>query len=128
MSHARAIAAALALVVIAPVPVAAEEILFKCFFDGMCDPDRMKCEAAGLDVRFKVDTEINTVERLGGEPTSTFSLVLGDRALTVLEIPFSGGTTTTTIPTGGGWAVHSENGFNGADIAPKQYFGECTGI
>ena len=121
------IAAAVALL-LTPAPASAEEILFKCFFDGVCDPDRMTCEASGLDVRFKVDTETNAVEQLGGEPTSAFSLILGDRALTVLEVPFSGGTVTTTIPTGGGWAVHSDNGFNGADIAPKQYFGECTGV
>ncbi len=121
------LAAAVALL-LAPAPATAEEILFKCFFDGVCDPDRMKCEASGLDIRFKVDIETNAVEPLGGEPTSAYSLILGDRALTVLEVPFSGGTATTTIPTGGGWSVHSVNGFNGADIAPKQYFGECTGV
>lgn len=113
---------------LAPAPLVAEEILFRCFFDGVCDPDRMKCEAAGLDIRFKVDTETNTVDRLAGEPTSAFSLILGDRALTVLEVPISGGTVTTTIPMDGGWSVHSDNGFNGAEIAPKQYFGECTGV
>ena len=125
--HAKTAAAVFATVLLA-APLAAEEILFKCFFDGVCDPDRMKCEASELDVRFKVDTETNEVEQLGGEVTSAYSLILGDRALTVLEVPFSGGTVTTTIPTGGGWSVHSVNGFNGADIAPKQYFGECTGV
>ena len=122
-------AALMTSVLLAAAPAAsAEEILFKCFFDGVCDPDRSKCEASELDVRFKVDAETNAVERLGGEPTSAYSLILGDRALTVLEIPFSGGTATTTIPTGGGWSVHSDNGFNGADIAPKQYFGECVAM
>ncbi len=120
-------AATLALA-LAATPAAAEEILFKCFFDGVCDPDRSTCEAAELDIRFKVDTETNAVERLGGEPTSSYSLILGDRAVTLLEVPISGGTATTTIPTGGGWSVHSDNGFNGADIAPKQYFGECAAM
>ena len=109
-------------------PAAADEILFKCWFDGICDPDRMTCEGAGLDVRFRVDPATGAVEALGGEATSAYSLILGDRALTILEVPFSGGTTTTTIPTGGGWAVHSVNGFNGAEIAPKQYFGQCAAI
>ncbi len=126
MSRRRLITAA--LLAAAPAPLAADEILYRCFFDGVCDPDRSKCEGAALDIRFRVDTATGAVERLGGDATSRYSLILGDRALTMLEIPVSGGTATTTVPTGGGWSVHSDNGFNGADIAPKQYFGECTGL
>ncbi|MCI2398329.1 hypothetical protein [Aliiroseovarius subalbicans] len=106
----------------------AEEILFKCLFDGVCDPDRSKCESADLDLRFKVDTEANTVTRLGGNTTSRFSLILGDRALTMLEVPISGGTATTTVLMDGGWAVHSDNGFEGANLSPKQFFGECQAL
>ena len=110
---------------LAPLPAAAEEVLFRCWFDGVCDPDRGACDAAELDLRFKVDTETNAVTRLGGTLTSAYSLILGDRSLTMLEVPISGGTATTTVEIGGGWAVHSDNGFDGAALAPKQYFGEC---
>ncbi len=122
---AAGLAATLAL---AASPAAAEEILFKCYFDGVCDPDRMSCGPAGLDLRFRIDTETNAVEALGGTPTSTHSLVIGDRALTIVEAPVSGGASTTTIPTTGGWAVHSVNGFDGATLAPKQYFGQCAAL
>ncbi len=258
----RALLAALpfALAVAAPAPATSAEILFKCDFDGVCDPDRMSCGPAGLELRFRVDTGTNTVRPVGGppgggggafgsnrngpvgafggapggavgalggsrngtggafggnpggavgtlggnhngtggasggpvgafggnvngpggasggapggpvgafggspggpvgafggspggavgalggsrngtvgtlggspggSPTSRYSLVIGDRALTIIETPISGGTTTTTIPIGGGWAVHSVNGFNGAIIAPKQYFGQCAAM
>ncbi len=110
---------------LAPAPLAAEELLFKCYFDWVCDPNRT-CTDADLDLRFKVDTETNEVERLGGNPTSTFSLLLGDRGLTMLEVPISGGASTTTVQISNGWAVHSDNGFSGADLAPKQYLGECV--
>lgn len=118
--------AALALTMgAAPAPVAAEEVLFKCYFDWVCDPNR-KCIDADLDLRFKVDIDNNTVTRLGGNETSSFSLILGDRGVTMLETPISGGPSMTTVQISNGWAVHSDHGFDGADMAPMQYLGECT--
>ena len=124
MTLPRLIALALASLSLAPSPAAAEEVLFKCYFDWVCDPNR-KCIDAGLDLRFKVDVEANTVVRLGGEATSSFSLILGDRGLTMLETPISGGTATTTVQISNGWAVHSDHGFDGPDMAPMQYLGDC---
>ena len=37
MSRARPFAAVLAGLCLAPAPLAAEEILFRCFFDGVCE-------------------------------------------------------------------------------------------
>lgn len=105
-------------------PVMADEILFKCYFDWGCDPNT-KCSDADLDIRFKLDTETNEVTRVGGNQLSTFSTLIGDRAVTFLEIPISGGTTTTTISTQNGLAVHSEHTIEGIDISPRQYLGEC---
>ena len=88
--------AALALAVLFAPPVAAEEVIFRCWFDWMCDPNT-RCADAAEDIRFRVDVEANTVTRLGGNALSQFDLLFGDRALTVLERPVSGGTATTTI-------------------------------
>ncbi len=109
---------------LAPAQLAAEEILFRCWFDWVCDPNT-RCDHAGEDIRFRVDSETNTVSRIGGNELSAFSLILGDRALTVLETPISGGTTTTTIMIDTGNAVHSENAVSGRDLSPRQYLGEC---
>ncbi len=111
---------------IAP-PVQAEEVIFRCFFDWMCDPNR-KCIDAGEDIRFRVDLETSTVERIGGNDLSQFDLILGDRALTILERPISGGTATTTIMVSGGDAVHSENLIDGRLLSPRQYLGQCTPV
>jgi hypothetical protein len=117
----------LTLTAVAPAPALAEEITFKCYFDWVCDPNR-KCQDAGEDIRFKVDVENNAVTRLGGNEMSQFSLILGDRALTILEITISGGTTTTTIKVSNGEAVHSVNGIEGNTLTPFQYLGECVNL
>lgn len=109
------------------LPVQAEELVLKCWFDWVCDPNR-KCQDAGEDIRFKVDTEANSVSRIGGNPLSRFELVLGDRALTVLERPISGGVMTTTMMLGSGTAVHSENAVTGRELTPRQFVGECVGV
>ncbi|TCL09430.1 hypothetical protein BXY66_1477 [Shimia isoporae] len=106
-------------------PVHADQFIYRCWFDWGCDPNT-KCDHAGEDVRFRVETETNVVERIGGNPLSVFELVLGDRAVTILERPISGGTTTTTIMLDSGEAVHSENAVSGRDLAPRQFVGECV--
>lgn len=110
---------------IAPAPAVAEEVFFKCHFDWDCDPNR-KCTDADLNLGFHVDTETNSVSKVGGDPTSTFSLILGDRGVTILETMLSGGTATTTVSIMGGDAVHSTQPFDGMDLAPHQYLGECV--
>lgn len=119
---------ALALTAIIPLtalPAQAEQVVFRCFFDWVCDPNT-KCDHAGEDIRFRVDLEANTVERIGGNPLSAFDLLLGDRAITFLERPISGGTVTTTVMIDGGDAVHSENLITGRDLTARQYLGNCT--
>jgi hypothetical protein len=105
-------------------PASAESVLFKCFFDWSCDPNR-KCQNAGLDVRFRVDTDTNGVTRLGGDPLVTPSMIFGDRAITILEEPISGGLATTTIMLNSGEAVRSENLITGRLLTPMQYLGSC---
>ncbi|MCA0873397.1 hypothetical protein LCL97_21405 [Seohaeicola saemankumensis] len=107
------------------LPARAEQVVFRCFFDWVCDPNT-KCDHAGEDIRFRVDLETNSVERIGGNRLSEFNLLLGDRAITVLERPVSGGTVTTTLMLDGGDAVHSENLISGRELAARQYLGECT--
>jgi len=106
----------------------AREIILKCYFDWVCDPNR-KCQDAGENIRFRVNVAENTVSRIGGDPLSKFMLVPGDRALTILERPISGGVSTTTMMlTGGGDAVHSENAVTVRTLTPMQYLGTCTGV
>ena len=124
---ARAIIKGAALAVLLALPAQAEEVIFRCYFDWVCDPNR-KCQDAGEDIRFRVNLETNGVERLGGNALSKFDLLLGDRALTVLERPVSGGIATTTIMLSGGDAVHSENLIDGRVLSPMQYLGQCTPV
>lgn len=106
------------------LPAQAEEIIFKCYFDWVCDPNR-KCSDASLDVRFRVDVDTNSVSRIGGDQLSETEVLLGDRALTVLEKPISGGVAATTIMIGNGNAVRAENLITGRDLTPMQYLGNC---
>lgn len=110
--------------VMGALPASSEELIFRCYFDWVCDPDT-KCSDAAEDVRFRLNTETNAVSRIGGNQLSEFELLLGDRAITVLEKPISGGSTTTTILIDGGAAVHSENMIKGRSLAPRQFLGEC---
>ncbi len=114
------IAAALAFA----MPAQAEEVLFKCTFDWRCDPNR-KCDDAWLDLRYKVDVETSAVTRLAGDPLTEASLILGDRALTILEAPVSGGTATTTVMLTDGEAVHTDHAIEGVTLSPMIYLGEC---
>ena len=118
-------AAFVLLLVMAAAPVRAEEVIFRCIFDWVCDPNRT-CSDVAEDIRFRIDLEASTVERIGGNPLSAFQLLLGDRALTVLELPISGGTTSTTIMVDSGDAVHSANHIEGRILEPRQYVGRCT--
>ncbi|PSL19425.1 hypothetical protein [Shimia abyssi] len=113
-----------ALLALAPLAAQAEEHIFRCYFDWVCDPNT-KCNHAGEDIRFKINIETNAVSRIAGNPLSDFDLIIGDRAITVLERPISGGTTTTTILTDNGDAVHSENAVDGRSLVPRQYLGNC---
>jgi len=106
-------------------PAQADEIIFRCVFDWVCDPNRT-CQDAGEDIRFRVNTETNEVVRIGGNELSRFTLLIGDRSVTVLEQQNSGATTTTTILTEGGFAVHSENTITGQLLTPLQYLGSCV--
>ncbi|MDJ0993985.1 MAG: hypothetical protein QNI90_10450 [Dinoroseobacter sp.] len=116
---------ALPLLLVLAQPAQAEEFIFRCFFDWVCDPNRT-CQDAGEDIRFRVNPETNAVARIGGNDLSSFTLLIGDRAVTVLEQTISGGTTTTTIMTEDGFAVHSENAITGQLLTPMQYLGTCT--
>lgn len=106
-------------------PVSAQEMFFKCYFDWVCDPNR-SCQQADLDIRYKVDLDSQTAERLGGNELSDFQIILGDRAVSFLEIPISGGVSTTTVSTMNGDAVHSENAISGIRLEPMQYIGQCS--
>lgn len=117
--------AIIALLAVLAAPVSAEEVIVKCFFDYVCDPNR-KCDNATLDLRFRLDSDTNAVERIGGNGTSEFSLILGDRAITVLEQPITGGANTTTILTETGDSVHSANRIDGRALEPRQYVGLCS--
>ncbi len=116
---------ALPLALLLAQPVQAEEFVFRCFFDWACDPNRT-CQDAAQDVRFRVDPETNAVSRIGGNDLSAYSLLIGDRAVTILEQTISGGTSTTTIMTEDGFSVHSENLVTGQLLTPMQYLGTCT--
>ncbi len=119
---------------LAPVAVAAmigsyasaETIGFRCSFDGVCNPDATTCGAADLGIFFKLDTETNTVERVGSDGVSKISAVYGDRAVSFVEIPISGGVSTTTIVLDTSVAVHSSHALDGTLVAPRQYFGTCV--
>lgn len=106
-------------------PAQAGELFFKCQFDWVCDPNR-SCGDAALDLRFAVDEETQAARRVGGSDTSVFSVILGDRAVTLLEVPISGGVSVTTVTTRDGAAVHSENALQGTTLEPRQYIGFCT--
>ena len=109
---------------LAATPAHAEQVLFICYFDWVCDPNT-KCTEADADIRFRVDIDANTVERIGGNSLSQFRLLLGDRALAILEQTISGGVTTTSIMVDSGDAVHSENSIKGTTLSPRQYLGRC---
>ena len=105
-------------------PAQAESVIFKCVFDWSCDINR-SCQDAMLDVRFRTDVETTSAERLGGDPTVALEVILGDRALTFLERPISGGAATTTVMIDNGDAVRSENLVTGRLLTPMQYLGSC---
>lgn len=119
---------ALALVIVAGHAAQAqetqEEVVFRCFFDWSCDPNR-KCQNANLDVRFRANPATNEVSRIGGDPLVELELFLGDRAITIQELPISGGMTTTTLMINSGDAVRSENVITGRELTPMQYLGSC---
>lgn len=116
--------AIIAAVAVCTGPAAAEDVVFRCAFDWVCDPNT-RCDHAAKDIRFRVDVAAGTVSRLGGNNLSDFELLLGDRAITVLERPVSGGAVTTTIMLADGTAVHSENLVTGRELTPMQYVGNC---
>ena len=118
------ILALLSVLITAAPAVQAEEVIFKCWFDWSCDPNRT-CQDAGLDIRFRVDADTNAVSRIGGDPLIVMSLIFGDRAVTILEQPISGGLATTTVMISNGNAVRSENLVTGRDLTPMQYLGTC---
>ncbi|WP_299355658.1 hypothetical protein [uncultured Shimia sp.] len=110
------------------VPAAAEGIIFKCFFDWKCDPNR-KCDHDGVDIRYKVDLETEVAERIGMKSDLIeLEMIFGDRAITIMEKPISGGITTTTLLIDNGDAVRSENEISGRDLAPMQYLGQCISM
>ena len=119
---------ALAASLVLASPVAAEEVIFRCYFDWMCDPNR-KCSDAELDVRYKVDLETEAAERIGMKSDLVeLDMIFGDRAITILEKPISGGLTSTTLMINDGAAVRSENEVKGRDLAPFQYLGQCISM
>lgn len=119
---------AMAASLILATPVSAEMAIFRCTFDWVCDPNR-KCDYANLDVRFKVDLVTEKVERIGKKNDLVeLEMIFGDRAITILEKPISGGLTSTTLMINDGTAVRSENEIKGHDLAPMQYLGECISM
>lgn len=121
----RQLGGAVALGCVAALPVSAEEVILKCYFDWGCDPNR-KCDHADLDIRFRANMETNTVEPVGRKGLSEYELIFGDRAITVLERPISGGVNSLTFLITGGHAVYSRNHIAGIDLEPAQYLGECV--
>ncbi|MDU8926912.1 hypothetical protein RXV86_05910 [Alisedimentitalea sp. MJ-SS2] len=112
------------------LPAQAEEVVIKCYFDWSCDINR-KCQDADIDVRFRADAETGTVKRIGGGAMSQLDeleLILGDRAITILEKPISGGAATTTLMISNGDAVRSENLITGIRLTPMQYLGQCQTV
>lgn len=109
-------------------PLAAEEIIFRCYFDWVCDPNR-KCDHADMDVRYKVDLDTEAAERIGmNSDLVELEMIFGDRAITIMEKPISGGLTSTTLMINDGTAVRSENEVKGRDLAPFQYLGQCISM
>ena len=104
----------------------AETIGFRCSFDGVCNPDATTCGAADLGMFYKLDTETSAVERVGSDGLSKLSAVYGDRAVSFVEIPISGGVSTTTILLDSGVAVYSSHAVEGVLLEPRQYFGTCA--
>ena len=115
------------LLALAPAPGSAEEMLFRCYFDWMCDPNRTY-QDAGLDIRYRLDTETNQATRIGHSGPGRIDAVIGDRAVTFVETPISGGLSTTTVLLGSGDAVHSTHAIDGVTMTPLQYLGNCVAM
>ena len=115
---------------LAPLAAQAEEvILFKCFFDWKCDPNR-KCDNASLDLRIKHDTDTNEAEILGGQgsPLDKVGVHIGDRSVSFLSYQVAGSVDVTTIALMDGEAVHTSHRMDGTTMNPEQYLGECVAL
>ncbi|WP_068111542.1 hypothetical protein [Tropicimonas marinistellae] len=126
-SAAKHLVFAAGLAVCAAPALAEEVILFKCFFDWKCDPNRA-CGDAALDRRIKHFTETNAVELLGGDPLSRMAVQIGDRSVSFLEMQISGAVDVTTVKITNGEAVHSTHRIDGMTLTPEQYLGECVAL
>ncbi len=102
------------------LPARAEHVALHYFFDWVRDPNT-KCDHAGEDIRIRVDLETNMTQRIGANRLSEFNLFLGNRAITILERPVSGGRETTTLMLDSSDAVHSENLIPGRGLTARQY-------
>jgi hypothetical protein len=109
----------------AALPLRAGEGVFGCFFDWACNPDTARFEGTSEDFRFMADLETHAVPHLGGDPLIQASLILGGRAVTILEMPVSGGTAAAaTIRISNGEAVRSDHRIPGNTPGPRQLPGE----
>jgi hypothetical protein len=108
-----------------PAQAQAQDMLFRCTFDWVCDPNR-KCQDAQLDIRFKLNSETNQASRIGATGPGTTNVIIGDRAATFVETPISGGVSTTTVKLSDGEAVHSSHAIDGTTLSPMQYLGNCV--
>ncbi len=116
------------VIAFSPVPAQADEvILFKCFFDWKCDPNR-KCIDADLDLRIKHNTDTNEAEVLGRSPLDQIGVHIGDRSVSFLAYQISGAVDVTTIKLMNGEAVHSTHKIDGITLTPMQYLGECAAL
>ncbi|MHC0052909.1 hypothetical protein [Actibacterium sp. D379-3] len=109
---------------LAPLPVLADPITFSCTFDWVCDTQT--CAAADLRLRIRLDSSTSEATIPGQTDPASIAVFIGDRAVSFVEVPISGGVRATTVKLATGEAVHSRNRIDGTDLTPDQYLGTCS--
>ncbi len=106
-----------------------EVILFKCYFDWKCDPNR-KCDHADLNLRIRHNTDSNEATFVGdhGSPLDRIGVHIGDRSVSFLSYQVSGAVDVTTVALMDGEAIHTSHRIKGITMTPEQYLGECIAL
>ena len=100
---------------------------FNCRYTAYSDEEGLHAAKKPFGLTFLLAPETNKAYMLGNNGSAEVSLIpnLLESGFTLIEITPAGNVMTTTIATKGK-SVHSRNGILFGELAPSQYYGECS--